>query len=95
MIDATPKGPMPPLAMPAREYMEGARRIWKAPASRASRRARPGTATRSATGTRARTIFAARLVDGTWAQRGQETFASRRAGMTPERPTRVVEKGGN
>ena len=29
MIDATAKGPMPPLALPARDYMEKARAIWE------------------------------------------------------------------
>ena len=29
LIDATPKHPMPPFALPAREYMERAKRVWE------------------------------------------------------------------
>ena len=31
---------------------------------------------------------------GTWPDSGRDTFARRRAGLTPETPTREVEKGG-
>jgi hypothetical protein len=31
-------------------------------------------------------------VDGTWAESGTDTFARRRGGLTPETPTRDVEK---
>ena len=92
LIDATAKGPMPPLALPARDYMEKARAIWEdlglprlAP--------RPPWHGYDLGDWDARwDTFARRAVDGTWAQSGTETFARRRGGLTPETPVREVEK---
>jgi 4-hydroxy-3-polyprenylbenzoate decarboxylase len=92
LIDATAKGPMPPLALPARDYMEKARAIWEelglpriAP--------RPPWHGYDLGDWDARwDTFARRAVDGTWTQSGAETFARRRGGLTPETPVREVEK---
>ena len=51
-FDATPKLPMPPFALPAREFKERAKRSGTSSVCRSSPRGRPGTATRSATGAR-------------------------------------------
>ena len=52
LIDATLKHPMPPLALPAREYMEHARAMWEELGLPALKPRRPGTAIRSANGIR-------------------------------------------
>ena len=36
-------------------------------------------------------VYAERAVAGKWQQSGEETFARRRAGLTPETPVREVE----
>ncbi len=91
MIDATLKGAMPPLALPARDFMEKARHIWEelglprlAPQS-------PWHGYALGDWDAAWDIFARRAVDGTWAQNGIDTFARRRPGLTPETPVRDVE----
>jgi 4-hydroxy-3-polyprenylbenzoate decarboxylase len=92
MIDATAKGPMPPLALPAQEYMENARAIWdELGLPRLSPRP-PWHGYSLGDWDAAWDVFARRAVDGTWAESGTETFARRRGGLTPETPTRDVEK---
>jgi 4-hydroxy-3-polyprenylbenzoate decarboxylase len=92
MIDATAKGPMPPLALPAREYMEGARRIWEELGLPRLAPRPPWHGYSLGDWDAAWDVFAQRAVDGTWAQSGHDTFARRRGGLTPETPTREVEK---
>jgi 4-hydroxy-3-polyprenylbenzoate decarboxylase len=95
MIDATAKGPMPPLALPARAYMEDARRIWEELGLPRLAPRPPWHGYSLGDWDAAWDVFAQRAVDGTWAQSGQDTFARRRGGLTPETPTREVEgKGG-
>jgi 4-hydroxy-3-polyprenylbenzoate decarboxylase len=94
MIDATSKGPMPPLALPARDYMEKARAIWEELGlPRLTPRA-PWHGYSLGDWDAAWDVFARRAVDGTWAESGEDTFARRRGGLTPETPTREVEKKG-
>jgi len=52
LIDATMKGDMPPLALPKKEYMERAKKIWEELGCRSCARSRRGSAIRSATGCR-------------------------------------------
>ena len=76
LIDATLKHAMPPLALPAREFMERAREhLGGARPAGARRRSRRGTAIRSATGRTPGTTYAARAVAGEWETSGRETFA--------------------
>jgi 4-hydroxy-3-polyprenylbenzoate decarboxylase len=91
LVDATAKGPMPPLALPAREYMEGARRIWDELGLPRLAPRPPWHGYSLGDWDAAWDVFAQRAVDGTWAQSGEETFARRRGGLTPETPTREVE----
>ncbi|HEY2137630.1 MAG TPA: UbiD family decarboxylase [Xanthobacteraceae bacterium] len=96
MIDATAKGPMPPLALPAREYMERARAIWDELALPRLSPRQPWHGYSLGDWDAAWDVFARRATDGTWADSGLDTFARRRGGLTPETPTRDVEKkGGN
>jgi UbiD family decarboxylase len=92
MIDATSKGPMPPLALPARDYMEKARAIWEELGLPRLAPRPPWHGYSLGDWDAAWDVFARRAVDGTWAESGHDTFARRRAGLTPETPTREVEK---
>jgi 4-hydroxy-3-polyprenylbenzoate decarboxylase len=92
MIDATSKGPMPPLALPARDYMEKARAIWEELGLPRLSPRPPWHGYSLGDWDAAWDVFARRAVDGTWAESGTDTFARRRGGLTPETPTRDVEK---
>src|SRR6266851_885608 len=95
MIDATLKGPMPPLALPAREYMEQARAIWEELGLPRLSPQPPWHSYSLGDWDAAWDTYARRAIDGTWAQSGADTFARRRGGLTPETPVRDVEgKGG-
>jgi 4-hydroxy-3-polyprenylbenzoate decarboxylase len=94
LIDATQKHPMAPLALPTREYMEGARAIWeelKLPALSAAATWH-GYTLGDWTNTWER--FARRAAAGEWEQNGIETLARQRSDVTPEMPTRKMEKAG-
>jgi UbiD family decarboxylase len=92
MIDATSKGPMPPLALPARDYMEKARAIWEELGLPRLTPRPPWHGYSLGDWDAAWDVFARRAVDGTWAESGIDTFARRRGGLTPETPTRDVDK---
>jgi len=92
LIDATQKYAMAPLALPTREYMEGARAIWEElglPAL-AARSPWHGYTLGDWTDTWER--YARRATAGDWEQNGKETLARQRGGLAPETPTRKVEK---
>jgi len=91
MIDATRKGPMPPLALPAREYMENARAIWEELGLPRLSPQPPWHGYELGDWDARWDTFARRALDGTWPQSGAETFARRRGGLTPETPVREVE----
>jgi UbiD family decarboxylase len=89
LIDATRKRPMPPLALPARQFMEHARTIWEelglpqlAPQS-------PWHGYTLGDWTDTWETFARRAAAGDWEANGRETLAQQRAGVTPETPTRA------
>ena len=94
MIDATLKGPMPPLALPAREYMEQARAIWEELGLPRLSPQPPWHGYSLGDWDAAWDTYARRAIDGTWAQSGADTFARRRGGLTPETPVRDVEGKG-
>jgi 4-hydroxy-3-polyprenylbenzoate decarboxylase len=92
MIDATAKGAMPPLALPARDYMEKARAIWEELGLPRLSPRPPWHGYSLGDWDDAWDVFARRALDGTWPESGRETFARRRGGLIPETPTRDVEK---
>jgi UbiD family decarboxylase len=92
LIDATLKNVMPPLALPAREFMEHAREIWDELGLPAITLEAPWHGYTLGDWDAAWDVFARRAVEGAWAQSGMETFGRRRAGLTPETPAREVEK---
>jgi UbiD family decarboxylase len=92
LIDATLKHVMAPLALPAREFMEHARAIWDELGLPAITPQTPWHGYTLGDWDAAWDVFARRAVEGEWAENGIDTFARRRAGLTPETPVQEVEK---
>jgi UbiD family decarboxylase len=92
LIDATLKGPMPPLALPAREYMEHARQIWDELGLPALKVAPPWHGYTLGDWSAAWDVFASRAAAGDWQESGKETLARARKGLKPETPVTTVEK---
>ncbi len=92
MIDATLKQVMPPIALPAKPYMEQARAIWEELGLPALKPQPPWHGYPLGDWDAAWDVYAARAVAGRWAESGVDTFARRRAGLTPETPVRLVER---
>jgi UbiD family decarboxylase len=91
LIDATLKHAMPPVALPAREFMQRATQIWeRLGLPRLSLRA-PWHGYTLGDWSDAWETFARNAVAGEWETNGAETFARRRGGLTPETPVRAVE----
>src|SRR6516225_8243882 len=91
LIDATLKHPAPPLALPAREFMECARAIWQELELPALSPQPPWHGYSLGDWSQSWDVYAERAVAGKWQQSGEETFARRRAGLIPETPVREVE----
>jgi 4-hydroxy-3-polyprenylbenzoate decarboxylase len=91
LIDATLKSPMPPLALPARQYMEHARTLWEELRLPALKPQPPWHGYQLGEWDAAWDRYAERAVEGKWAESGTETFARRRRGLTPETPVHEVE----
>jgi 4-hydroxy-3-polyprenylbenzoate decarboxylase len=94
LIDATLKGPMPPLALPARPFMERARAMWEELGLPALKPQPPWHGYSLCEWDEAWERYAARAVEGRWQESGGETLARRRGGLTPETPVREVEGKG-
>jgi 4-hydroxy-3-polyprenylbenzoate decarboxylase len=91
LIDATLKHSMPPLALPARPYMENARKIWEElDLPRLSVQA-PWHGYSLGDWSPEWQAFADNAARGEWDKNGANTFARRRGGLTPETPVRNVE----
>jgi len=91
LIDATLKGTAPPLALPAREFMERARAIWEELKLPALTPQPPWHGYSLGDWADDWENFARCAVRGDWEANGRDTFARRRAGVTPETPVRDVE----
>src|SRR5262244_1343780 len=91
LIDATLKHSAPPLALPAREFMERARAIWRELQLPALAPQPPWHGYSLGDWSPSWETFARRAVKGEWEVNGAETFARRRGGVTPETPVREVE----
>jgi UbiD family decarboxylase len=88
LIDATRKRPMPPLALPAREYMERAKAIWEELGLPALAAQSPWHGYTLGDWTDTWETFARRASAGDWEASGAETLARQRTGVTPETPTK-------
>jgi UbiD family decarboxylase len=91
LIDATLKHPAPPLALPAREFMERAHAIWQELGLPALSPQPPWHGYSLGDWSRSWDVYAERAVAGKWQQSGEETLARRRAGLIPETPVREIE----
>jgi UbiD family decarboxylase len=88
LIDATRKRPMPPLALPAREFMEHAKSIWEELGLPALTVQSPWHGYTLGDWTETWETFARRTIAGDWEATGRETFARQRTGVAPETPTK-------
>ena len=91
LIDATLKYPMPPLALPKREFMQSALAIWKELRLPEVRLQQPWHGYSLGDWTEALDLIAGNAVAGEWEKNGLNTFPRRRAGLTPETPVRTIE----
>src|SRR3954469_2042445 len=91
LIDATLKHSAPPLALPAREFMERAQTIWQELGLPALTPQPPWHGYSLGDWSQNWSAYAERAVAGKGEQTGQETFARRRGGLIPETPVREVE----
>ena len=91
LIDATLKHVMPPIALPAKAYMEHARELWNKlklpPISFQS----PWHGYQLGDWRDSWEEFAQNAVAGKWEINGANTFARQRGGMKPETPVRSLE----
>lgn len=91
LIDATLKHAMPPLALPGKEYMERAKKIWEELGLPTLNPAAPWHGYSLGDWNDVWEGYARRAVSGEWEQSGRETYARRRGSLTPETPVRSVE----
>jgi 4-hydroxy-3-polyprenylbenzoate decarboxylase len=91
LIDATLKGPMPPLALPKREFMERAQELWRKLELPPIALRAPWHGYPLGDWIQRWDLWAAR---GEWEHTGQETLARQRRGLEPETPARRVQDDG-
>jgi 4-hydroxy-3-polyprenylbenzoate decarboxylase len=96
LVDATLKEVMPPVALPAKEYMERGAAIWRRLGNRYSlpplNMRPPWHGYQLGDWSDQWEDFARKCVAGEWEQNGANTFARRRGGITPETAVREVEE---
>jgi 4-hydroxy-3-polyprenylbenzoate decarboxylase len=91
LVDATMKSPMPPLALPAREYMERARSIWQELGLPALRPQPPWHGYSLGDWLPQWDEAAARAATGRWLENGRISAARRQRGLKPETKFRPGE----
>ena len=91
LIDATLKASAPPLALPAREFMENARAIWDELGLPPITPQPPWHGYSLGDWDERYDVYARRAVQGQWEDSGAETIKRQRGGLTPETPVRDVE----
>ena len=91
LIDATLKHKMPPLALPAREFMDGARKIWERLGLPPLTIRQPWHGYELGDWTDTWETFARRAIVGDWEANGEETLRRQRDGVEPETPVWQVE----
>ncbi len=91
LIDATLKYPMPPLALPGREFMERAQTLWKELGLPPITAHAPWHGYSLGDWNSGWERFARNAVEGAWTKNGEDTWARRRGRLTPETPVRTVE----
>jgi UbiD family decarboxylase len=91
LIDATAKGPMPPLALPKKEFMERAQALWAKLDLPPIALKAPWHGYPLGDWIDRWDTYAERAVSGAWEETGKETLARQRSGLKPETPVRKVE----
>jgi 4-hydroxy-3-polyprenylbenzoate decarboxylase len=91
LIDATQKGPMPPLALPKKEFMERAQALWAKLDLPPIALKVPWHGYPLGDWIDRWDTYAERAVSGAWEETGKETLARQRTGLKPETPVRKVE----
>jgi UbiD family decarboxylase len=91
LIDATLKGPMPPLALPKKEFMERAQALWAKLDLPSIALKAPWHGYPLGDWIERWDTYAERAVSGAWEETGKETLARQRTGLKPETPVRKVE----
>jgi UbiD family decarboxylase len=91
LVDATLRHSAPPLALPARGFMERAHAIWQELDLPSLTPQPPWHGYSLGDWSADWDRYAERAVAGRWEETGVETFARRRGGLIPETPVREVE----
>jgi UbiD family decarboxylase len=91
LIDATIKGPMPPLALPKKEFMERAQALWAKLDLPPIALKAPWHGYPLGDWIERWDTYAERAVSGAWEETGKETLARQRTGLKPETPVRKIE----
>jgi UbiD family decarboxylase len=91
LIDATMKGPMPPLALPKKEFMQRAEALWAEIGLPPITLKAPWHGYPLGDWMDRWDTWAERAVSGAWEETGKETLARQRTGLNPETPARKVE----
>lgn len=92
LIDATAKGIMPPLALPAKQYMEEAKAIWEKIGLPTLNPLAPWHGVHLGDWDDRWERFAQAAVKGEWERNGENSFQRRRRNVSPETPVRRIEK---
>ncbi|HZO45338.1 MAG TPA: UbiD family decarboxylase [Xanthobacteraceae bacterium] len=90
LIDATMKGPMAPLALPKKEFMERAQALWEKLDLPPITLRQPWHGYNLGDWIERWDTWADRAVTGRWEETGKETLARQRTGLKPETPARKV-----
>ncbi len=91
LIDATLKHEMPPLALPAEQYMRRAKELWQELGLPRIAPQPPWHGYDLGDWSAEWTAFAEAAVKGDWRASGEKTFARRHGNLKPETPVREVE----
>jgi 4-hydroxy-3-polyprenylbenzoate decarboxylase len=91
LIDATIKGPMPPLALPKKKFMERAEALWAEIGLPPITLKPPWHGYPLGDWMDRWDTWAERAVSGGWEETGKETLARQRTGLKPETPARKVQ----
>ena len=91
LIDATMKHPMPPLALPKREYMENARALWERLGLPPLRPQTPWHGYSLGDWNEEWDRSAHDAAQGRWIDRSESYRQRRRRGIAPNTPSRIIE----